>query len=496
MNGQPNFVSIVTDDQGPWALGCAGNTEIVTPNLDRLAEQGIRCDRFFATSPVCSPARASLLTGLVPSQHGVHDFIREGHVSSARIEYLARFRGITKYLTDVGYECALSGKWHLGASDVPQQGFAHWYALEGGSSDYNHARMYRGSRLVEEEEYLTDLIADDAIGYLRSRTSSSPFYLAVHFTAPHHPWIGQHPPELLGLYEECAFDTCPQEKPYHPWGPSSLYAENRAAIRNPRPNLQGYFAAVTGVDRAVGRIVETLKALGLMGSTVVMFTSDNGYNCGHHGIWGKGNGTFPQNMYEESVRVPLIIYHPDAQRTGIVVDDLLSGYDVFPTVADWAGIELPEETDERRAGTSFANRVLGTDEERTRDHVVVCSEYGPVRMIRSDSWKLVKRYPFGPDELYDLSADPKERDNLAGDGGVAAKHLRELESELVGWFARYSDVYRDGSRMPVTGIGQRQVVGKEYSSSLAFYPPEWYDYPVQNLQRFPAADYPGSQVRQ
>lgn len=489
-----NFVFILTDDQGPWALGCAGNPEIITPNLDQLAKEGVRFDRFFATSPVCSPARASLLTGLVPSQHGVHDFIRDGHISSTRIEYLARHRAITKYLADVGYECALTGKWHLGSSDVPQQGFSHWYALEGGSSDYNYAKMYRGSVLVEERGYLTDVIADEGVRFLRTRAGDAPFYLAVNFTAPHHPWIGQHPADLLAMYNDCEFESCPQERPYHPWGPSSLYAENRAAVRNPRPNLQGYFAAVTGMDRAVGRIVDTLKELKLMGSTVVIFTSDNGYNCGHHGFWGKGNGTFPQNMYEESVRVPLIVYHPDSQDRGIVVDDLINGYDVFPTLAEMAGIVVNEESCELYPGLSFRELILGGGGKPTRNHVVVYSEYGPVRMIRSDSWKLIVRYPFGPNELYDLSEDPRERVNRLGDGGLAARQEEELTRTLDAWFSRYSDPYRDGSRMPVTGIGQRQLVGEGYCARQAFYPPEWYDFPVHNLQRFPAADYPGSRT--
>lgn len=123
---QPNVVFIISDDQGFWSLGCAGNREIYTPNIDRLAAQGMRFENFFCVSPVCSPARASLLTGCIPSQHGVHDWLRDDDERRASIEYLAGQYSYTKALAESGYECALSGKWHMGAS---ARGPAGLYAL-------------------------------------------------------------------------------------------------------------------------------------------------------------------------------------------------------------------------------------------------------------------------------------------------------------------------------------------------------------------------------
>ena len=131
----PNIVFILTDDQGYWALGCNGNDEIITPNIDKLAEEGARFENFYCASPVCSPARASLLTGRIPSQHGVHDWIREGNTGPNSIEYLKGMRGYTDDLADAGYQCALSGKWHLGNSIVPQKGFQLWYVHQRGGGE-------------------------------------------------------------------------------------------------------------------------------------------------------------------------------------------------------------------------------------------------------------------------------------------------------------------------------------------------------------------------
>ena len=144
---QPNIVFILSDDQGPWAMGCAGNTEIRTPNLDRLAASGIRFENFFCTSPVCSPARASLLTGRIPSQHGIHDWIREGNTGQNAVEYLAGQLAYTEILADNGYTCGMSGKWHLGDSYRPQKSFSHWYVHERGGGPYYDVPMIRQGEL-------------------------------------------------------------------------------------------------------------------------------------------------------------------------------------------------------------------------------------------------------------------------------------------------------------------------------------------------------------
>ncbi|MFW5992264.1 MAG: sulfatase-like hydrolase/transferase [Halanaerobiaceae bacterium] len=200
---RPNVVFILTDDQGPWALGCAGNEEIKTPHLDQLAQTGMRFENFFCTSPVCSAARATLLTGRIPSQHGVHDWIREGNFGDNAVEYLVDQPGYTDILADNGYTCGISGKWHLGNSGQPQKSFSHWYVHQKGSSHYHNAPMFREGELVREPEYITDLITDDALDFIEKHAEDeNPFYLSVHYTAPHQPWINEHPEKYVSLYED------------------------------------------------------------------------------------------------------------------------------------------------------------------------------------------------------------------------------------------------------------------------------------------------------
>jgi choline-sulfatase len=489
-----NVVVIVTDDQGPWAMGCAGNPEIRTPNLDRLAATGVRFRHFFCASPVCSPARASLLTGRIPSYHGVHDWLKDGNGGAQKpIEYLAGLTAYTDVLAANGYRCGMSGKWHLGDSPTPQKSFSHWYVHQTGGGPYYDAPMIRDGQLIREPGYVTDRITDEALAYLDARAADAgpagpgaeaggrtPFYLHVCYTAPHSPWIDNHPRELVDSYADCAFASCPQETP-HPWAGSLTHNSmgNRAA-------LQGYFAAVTAMDLNVGRILDRLEQHGLREDTLVLFTSDNGFSCGHHGFWGKGNGTFPLNMYENSVTVPTLVSRPGHVPSGVVSDALLSHLDVFPTLLDYCGLDVPDA--QALPGRSFVpllrGRATGGD-----DYVVAATdvtdgardasdggvragrrihdEYGPVRMCRTRDWKYVHRYPYGPHELYDLTNDPDERANLIDDASGAAAR-RELKAELDGWFLRYVDLARDGVREPVTGKGQLDLAGPAGRGARAF----------------------------
>lgn len=467
----PNVLLILSDDQGAWAMGCAGNDEIRTPNLDGLAAQGIRFSRFFCTSPVCSPARASLFTGELPSQHGVHDWLSYHHAGRSGIDFLAGRRLFTDILADAGYRLGLAGKWHLGANDQPRPGFTHWYAHESGGGPYYGAPMYRDGVRVEEPRYLTDALADDAEDFLAAEAAGyeTPFYLSLHFTAPHSPWIGAHPREYTDLYESCDFDSVP-DLPFHPWMPVDEYGKaTHIPEAGSRDARIGYYAAVTAMDAAIGRVLARLAALGLSESTLVVFTSDNGFNLGHHGIWGKGNGTFPQNMYDSSVVVPCLMAQPGRIPGGRHVDALLSQYDVLPTLVEWLGVD--HEHDPGLPGRSFADLLAGTDgpADPGRERVVVYDEYGPVRMIRTRDWKYVHRYPHGPHELYDLVADPDEARNLADDP-VHRDTRDDLAGRLDAWFAQYVDPRFDGARLPVTGTGQHAPV-RPGSLTTSFGPP-------------------------
>lgn len=465
---RPNIVCILTDDQGAWALGCYGNSELKTPNIDRLAEEGVRFTNFFCVSPVCSPARASLLTGRIPSQHGIHDWIREGNCGPDGKDYLRGLDAYTEYLQRAGYACGISGKWHMGNSDIPQKGFSHWYVHQKGGGEYNDAPMIRDGYPVVEKGYISDLITDDAINFIeRHASDENPFYLSLHFTAPHSPWINQHPEEFVSLYDDCPFNSCPREAP-HPW---NLFVKVPDAIpqsiwENPSEHLKGYYGAISAMDWNVGRVMGQLDRLGLKEDTLVFFLSDNGFNCGHHGIWGKGNGTYPQNMYDTSVKVPAIFCHPGSIPPNIVSDAMLSGYDLMPTLLDYLGIPYDGSG---KPGKSFAEVLTyPVSAEERHDEVVVYDEYGPVRMIRDRNWKYVHRYPDGPNELYHLESDPDERENLVNDG-TCSDLITAMRSRMEDWFHQYVDPDRDGSLLPVTGKGQLAPVGKLGEGLEAFY---------------------------
>ncbi|MGQ7890485.1 sulfatase-like hydrolase/transferase [Paenibacillus sp. WC2504] len=458
-NEQPNIVVILSDDHGAWAMGCAGNHEIRTPHLDRIADQGMRFSSFFCTSPVCSPARASLMTGRIPSQHGVHDWIRDGNVGQSAIQYLQGQTAYTDVLADAGYVCGLSGKWHLGDSITPQKGFTHWYVHQSGGSNYYHAPMIRDGELVNEPGYLTDVITDDALSFLDRQDGSKPFYLSVHYTAPHSPWIDNHPQDIVDSYDSCEFETCPQE-PKHPWSiKTAPWSDDQ------RENLKGYFAAVTAMDTNIGRIVDKLDSMDIRKDTLLIYMGDNGFNCGHHGIWGKGNGTFPQNMFDTSVKVPAIFSQPGIIPQGQVCDNLVSGYDFMPTLLAYVGCEQPNTT--KLPGSSFHSLLLG-ESAPMREQVVIYDEYGPVRMIRTTDWKYVHRYPYGPHELYNLAEDPDERHNLIDLPGTQEQSVA-MRGELEAWFARYVDPMIDGAREGVTGFGQIGLAGVHGKGKKAYF---------------------------
>ncbi len=474
---KPNVLFILSDDQGPWAMRCAGNDDIITPALDSIAASGIRFTDFFCTSPVCSPARASLMSGEIPSRHGVHDWIRDGNMGASRIDYLDGRSLLTDHVADAGYRCALIGKWHLGASDVPRKGYVEWFAHQSGMSPYFDAPMVEGTEPVTIKPYLTDVLTDRSLAFLsREAASDAPFWLSLNYTAPHYPWIDSHPREYTDLYQDCAFASNPQGLPPHPFSATGNPATDQGFLR-PRESLVGYYAATTAMDAGIGRVLAHLASLGLTESTLVIFMSDNGMNCGHHGIWGKGNGTRPQNMYDSSVKVPALFSQP-GRIAPAVRDDLLSGYDVYPTLLDYLGIE--DAAARSRPGRSFRNALEGRaaadagDDDRD---VVVYDEYGPVRMVRTREWKYVHRYPDGPHELYDLRNDPNEDRDLVDDPSCAV--IRDgMRERLDAWFARYVDPAHDGARPYITGCGQLAKIPVNGD------PLDWFaDVPIKPLHK-------------
>ena len=461
---KPNVLFILSDDQGPWAMNSAGTWELKTPNLDRLAVTGVRFENFFCASPVCSPARASILTGQMPSQHGVQDFLRRGNSAELpqdgeRIQYLEGRQTYVQILRDSGYDCGLSGKWHVGDSVVPQAGFEFWDVHHAGSGNYFNPPMFKDGESYYADGYVSDVFTENAIEYLSSQIASErPFCMNVHYTAPHAPWgREQHPEDLYEQYRNnCEFESVSWE-PVHPnhlakegsSGSVALDGEDRKDL------LSGYFAAITAMDSNIGRLIDWLEANDLRESTLIIFTSDNGMNMGHHGIWGKGNGTYPPNMFDTSVKVPTLLSMPGRVPTGEVSSDLLSHYDLMPTILEFAGVS-PSEKLEDRPGASFVSSVTGQPRQ-TPKPVVVHDEYGQTRMIRTDSKKYVHRYPSGPNEFWDLDNDPEEPINQI-DNPDFYQDISELRSRMEEWFGLYTEPDRDGSRQNVKGKGQLGLI--------------------------------------
>ena len=448
-SNSPNIVFILTDDQGPWAAGCYGNPEIRTPNIDRIAATGVRFENFFCASPVCSPSRASFLTGRMPSQHGVHDWIRGGSVGEDAAFYLQGEVAYTDVLAGAGWTCGISGKWHMGHSQIAQHGFTYWFVHQLGGGPYHNAPMVRNGECTTAPGYVTNVITDDALGFIdRHAGDDNPFYLSVHYTAPHSPWTG-HPQEIVDSYDDCPFDSCPQESK-HPW---AIGLTDRCL--GDREMLKGYFAAVTAMDADVGRILDRLETRGIREHTLVVFVSDNGFSCGHHGFWGKGNGTHPLNMYENSVKIPAVMSQPGVIPENYVQPAMVSACDFMPTLLDYLDLPLPEGRS--LPGQSFLPSLLGK-EDRARESIVIYDEYGPTRMIRTAEWKYIHRYPDGPNELYDLVNDPDERENRIDESGQSSR-IVDLNGMLEEWFVRHTVPEKDGKDLPVTGSGQMRPVG-------------------------------------
>lgn len=479
---RPNVLLVITDDQGPWALGIE-SPELHTPTLDRLAREGTYLRRFFCASPVCSPARASLLTGRMPSAHGVHDWLRPEGVERPQPpgSYLDSIPTIAQQLAGAGYRCGMAGKWHVGYSHQPAPGYDYWYAHRLGGGTYYDAPIWEfdeqtgrtSTDPVEttEERYFTDAVGDHAVDFLDRHAAAGedrPFFLQLTTTAPHDPWTdGNHPPELVSLYDDTDFPSVPRPEP-HPWFRRHAF---RHAAEDPQPFLAGYAAAVTGVDRMLARVLERLEHTGQLENTIVLFTSDNGFSCGHHGIWGKGNGTWPLNFWENSIRVPFIAWGPGIA-AGHVSDQPVSATSLFETILELTS--TPVEPDPLRAGRSIAALLRGqapvqegpmTGEDPSQDgpaqdgEVLVLDEYGGNRMIRTRRWKYVTRID-GPTELYDLEADPDEMHDLSADPGSAEVRDR-LHARLRDRFAELSETGLDGWELPVSGLGQRGPLGGE-----------------------------------
>ncbi|MCX5660555.1 MAG: sulfatase-like hydrolase/transferase [Planctomycetota bacterium] len=439
----PNILLILTDNQGAWTLGSHGNRDIATPNLDRLAAQGIRFASNYCVSPVCSPSRATWLTGLIPSRHGVHCYLG-GEQPSAELgpdaySTIREFKNLPQTLADSGYECGLSGKWHLGDTLRPQLGFTSWFAkLAGHTASFVNAEVVEGGQTRREERHLTGVIADHAIEFLRRRRDR-PFFLYTAFNGPYGLGEWMLNPTRNAFTDHYAGRDLPcfPRGPAHPW-----VRQTRPFVGNPVA-MRAYAAEVSEVDAQVGRLLAALDETGLADDTLVVFTADQGLSGGHHGVWGMSDHTRPMHTFEETMHIPLLMRQPGVIPAGSVFAPRVANYDFLTSILDHIGLDpaVPGSP-----GVSYAPALRG--QPAPPRPVDTFFEFEPVRTIRNDRWKYTQRHPAGPDELYDMANDPGERVNLAPAPEHAAT-VAEARDRIARFVERYGnpayDVWRGGT---------------------------------------------------
>jgi len=445
---RPNVVLVYTDDHAQWAVDAYGNKEIHTPNMDRLAAEGMRFDQAF-TKPVCSPSRAMVLTGQYSHRLGIPDYIPYGNPVHAENGLPAGTATIASVLKSIGYATGLVGKWHLGYGEryYPERfGFDHAEGYRYIAPGKRFDNVGRIPFLVDGKEVErfrldpghTDMLADRAIHFIRANRER-PFFLFFSTYVPHLPW-GPVPEEDRTHYRDQ-----PLAVPDLSQFPEATLDEEKL-----RDLTRQYYANITCADRNLGRLLAVLDELELAANTIVLFIGDNGFNVGQHGLLGKGNARIVgadrnarrPNMFDHSALVPFIVRWPDAVKPGSTSEALVSTIDVLPTIIDItaAGAGRKLQLD----GTSLLPLLKGETGIEWRD--AYCDTYDMIyldeahmRMIRTDRWKLVLYLDekAGPlkgkrHELFDLQNDPQELANLYGEPSAKTIQKR-LESRLADW---------------------------------------------------------------
>ncbi|MEA2735341.1 MAG: hypothetical protein QOE14_1792 [Humisphaera sp.] len=434
-SARPNLVIIMTDDQARWALGCYGNRECQTPNMDRLARDGARFTNAFVVTPVCSPSRASFFTGKYGTQLGITDWIMKNE-SAAGVGLSADVPNWPRTLQRAGYVTALIGKWHLGENPQfhpTKVGFSHFFGFLGGGQFPMNPTLEQNGKEKKFDGPIPDILTDDALTFLNENRSKE-FALCLFFREPHQPYEPA-PPQDAAVYKDLD-PTVPK---------SNIIDAGWLKDRH-----RAYYASVHAADRNIGRVLDKLDELKLADNTIVLFTSDHGYNIGHHGIYTKGNAAFiagkgvhgPKrpNMFENSIRVPLIVRWPGVVKPGTEIGEMVSNIDSFATILGMTGIAMPADVKQHGVDFSPLLRDAGAVEKfSSRDlygqYDLHNAGFASMRMIRSadGAFKLVRHHlTNGLNELYDLKNDPHEQKNLYND--PAARATRDaLQEKLTAW---------------------------------------------------------------
>ena len=486
---QTNLLFILADNQPASLLGVYGNPDIRTPNIDQLAAEGTRFTGAFAVNGMCSPTRATLMTGLMPSQHGVHNWLDDAKLREWPQDWSAvrEFRTLPLTLGNRGYQTALIGKWHLGQPWQASIGYQHWLTFS-----YGHTLDFWDNTIIDNEQtypvndqHIVDFFADQAVEYLRNVKSEQPFYLQLNLDGPYlnpptntGPARNRHYESYLGSDFE-SFPRVPVnpnliEQLLDPELPEFLRGMKLQSIlhHNDPESMANVASQNTIVDDAVGRVMAALREAGLDQNTLVIYSADQGNFYGQHGLWHHTTATSPSNLYEAALNIPLIVRHLGSTPAGETRDVLIGQYDLPATILDYLG--FGEVEFEGSPGRSFVGVLSGTSTDWLDE---VYYEQEETRGVRTRDYAYWKRIDgVGGRELYDMQRDLGQHKNLIGDPQYREVVAR-LDERLTIFFGRYStpkyDLWAGGTaKGSVSRPGRFQdLYGEDWQTVSESLPP-------------------------
>ena len=433
---RPNIIFVLVDDLRWDALSCMGHPIAKTPNIDRVAKEGALFRNFFVSIPLCSPSRSSFLTGQYAHTTG----ITHNGYNPERIQQLVTF---PKLLHDAGYETAYVGKWHMGTNDARQPGFDRWVSFKG-QGVYENPNINVDGKSSKVDGYMTDILTGHAVDFVKQE-HRKPFLLYLGHKAVHGPFTSAE--RHNHLFADAKLPLTPnhqdtlQDKPALSRMAAVTNAvagrrEKRRAADKPAP-LDGFsnrhedimlhqLRAMAAVDEGVGQLFKALEETKQLDNTLLIFTSDNGYFWGEHGLGDK------RWAYEESIRDPLLMRYPKLIKPGTVLEPLALNIDIAPTLLELGGAPIPKSIHGRSLLPLFKDAKAPW---RTSFLTEYFLERGFPRVptwqaVRTDRWKYIHYTELeGMDELYDLKSDPYELNNLINQKS-AQSTLKSLQAEL------------------------------------------------------------------
>ncbi len=436
---RPNIVFILVDDLRWDELGITGHPFIKTPNIDRIGKEGAMFRNAFMTTPLCSPSRASFLTGQYAHTHGITDNVDRSAASHRLVTY-------PLLLHQAGYEIAFIGKWHMGNDETPRPGFDRWVSFKG-QGTYLNPDINEDGKPVKPGGYITDILNGYAVDFIKRR-HDKPFMVYLAHKAI-HPEATQNNDGSVDLtaaelfipaerHQQLFADkTIPHRLNYNraPEGKPALLRQigNLPPLGpktgTPDEGIRGRQRTLMAIEDGVGEIIKTLKETGQLDNTIIVFTSDNGYFYGEHGL-----SVERRLAYEESIRMPLLMRYPKVIKAGTVRDEFALNIDLAPTLLELAGASVPNTMQGRSLVPLLAGKrpawrnsfLLEYYSDKVFPRVLKMG----YKSVRNGRWKYIHYLELeGMDELYDLQTDPYELKNLINHPS-AGKRLSAMRNEL------------------------------------------------------------------